>query len=225
MDYQAVYDKIWATLDRVTEKHDRIAEKIDQITEEQKQITASQLRSEAEHIRIQKKMDDFAKISAERSARVDAQIDRVDKQLGEMGNRLGEYVESMVAPACETLFAERGIPVHEVSPNRRVRRHGDSMELDLTVINDHLLVVVETKSKLTEKHIKKFLKKLPKVPIFFPTYANMHIMGAVAGMVIPDHVAQMAMKAGLFVIAPSGDTVRLLNPMAFKPRTWNQVDG
>ncbi|MBF0135761.1 MAG: hypothetical protein H7833_04605 [Magnetococcus sp. DMHC-1] len=134
MDYQAVFDKIWATLD--------------QITEEQKQITASQLRSEAEHIRIQKKMDDFAKSSAERSARVDAQIDRVDKQLGEMGNRL-----------------------------------------------------------------------------FFPTYANMHIMGAVAGMVIPDHVAQMAMKAGLFVIAPSGDTVRLLNSMSFKPRTWNQVDG
>ncbi|MBF0135759.1 MAG: hypothetical protein HQL65_05935, partial [Magnetococcales bacterium] len=77
MDYQAVFDKIWATLDRVTEK------------------------SEAEHARIQKKLDYLA----ESSIRLDAQIDRVDKQLGDMGNRLGEYVESMVAPACETLFA------------------------------------------------------------------------------------------------------------------------
>ncbi|MBF0137978.1 MAG: hypothetical protein H7833_04465 [Magnetococcus sp. DMHC-1] len=205
MDQQAVIDRIWATL---------------------AQITENQAKSEAEHVRIQKNLDDLtAKLRdlAESGKRLDAQMDRTDKQIGELGNRLGEYVESMVAPACETLFAERGIPVHEVSPNRLARRFGDSLELDLTVINDHLLVVVETKSKLSEKHIKKFLKKLPRVPLFFPTYAGMHIMGAVAAMVIPNQVAKLAMKSGLFVIAPSGDSVRLLNPMAFKPHVWNPV--
>ncbi|MBF0137158.1 MAG: hypothetical protein H7833_18960 [Magnetococcus sp. DMHC-1] len=220
MDYQAVYDKIWTTLDRITERQDRITERQDRMEENYAKWQAD---LQAEHALTQQKFRELAEKIAESSARLDAQIDRVDKQLGELGNRLGEYVESMVAPACETLFAERGIPVHEVSPNRLARRFGDSLELDLTVINDHLLVVVETKSKLSEKHVKKFLKKLPRVPIFFPTYAGMHIMGAVASMVVPDQVARMAMKAGLFVIAPAGDSVRLLNPIDFKPHLWNRV--
>ncbi|MEO5370307.1 MAG: hypothetical protein H7833_09600 [Magnetococcus sp. DMHC-1] len=230
MDHQAVYDKIWATFDQIAEREKQMSE-----------INARfQAESLVQHARIQKKLDELAESSKRFDAqmierdkrldrmdehldRVDEQIDRVDRQIGELGNRLGEYVESMVALACETLFAERGIPVHEVSPNRLARRFGDSLELDLTVINDQMLVVVEVKSKLSEKHIKKFLKKLPKVPLFFPTYAGMRIMGAMAAMVVPDQVAKQAMKSGLFVIAPSGDSVRLLNPVAFKPRLWNNT--
>ncbi|MFM6407494.1 MAG: DUF3782 domain-containing protein, partial [Microcystis sp.] len=45
----------------------------------------------------------------------DRQITRLSKEIGNLGGKWGRFVENMVAPACETLFLNRDIPVHQVS--------------------------------------------------------------------------------------------------------------
>ncbi|MFM6375839.1 MAG: DUF3782 domain-containing protein, partial [Microcystis panniformis] len=50
----------------------------------------------------------------------DRQITRLSKEIGNLGGKWGRFVENMVAPACETLFLNRDIPVHQVS--QRVRK-------------------------------------------------------------------------------------------------------
>ncbi|MEO5351528.1 MAG: hypothetical protein H7836_18090, partial [Magnetococcus sp. YQC-3] len=85
----------------------------------------------------------------------DRKLDRVARQIDRLGGRLGEFVEGLVAPACDTLFAERGIPVHKVS--RRVTAKlpgGRHMEIDLFVVNTDAVVLVEVKSKLTVDDVR-----------------------------------------------------------------------
>ncbi|HIJ85114.1 MAG TPA: DUF3782 domain-containing protein, partial [Magnetococcales bacterium] len=79
----------------------------------------------------------------------DRKIKEVSQQIGRLGGRWGDFVEGMVAPACETLFAEKGIPVHKVSRQVRAKLSGGRhMEIDVFVVNTDAVVLVEVKSAL-----------------------------------------------------------------------------
>ncbi|MBF0175264.1 MAG: DUF3782 domain-containing protein [Magnetococcales bacterium] len=138
-----------------------------------------------------------------------------------MGGRWGEFVESLVAPACETLFAERGIPIHKVSPRIKARLPPNrQMEIDLLVVNTDTVAVVEVKSKLSVEDVREHLSRLAEFKEFFPEYPERRVLGAVAGTVIEENICRYAISAGLFVIVHAGDTVRLANDTAFVPRVW-----
>jgi len=57
------------------------------------------------------------------------------KEIGDLGGSWGRFVENMVAPACETLFIDRGIPVHRVSQRVRGRVGEETLEIDVLVTN------------------------------------------------------------------------------------------
>ena len=59
----------------------------------------------------------------------DKVLQRLSKQIGDLGGTWGLFVENLVAPACETLFLERGIPVHQVSQRIKKRKEGDTLEI------------------------------------------------------------------------------------------------
>ena len=152
---------------------------------------------------------------------VAAQMKETDRKLDRLGGRLGEFVEGLVAPACKTLFAERGIPVHKVS--RRVEADlpgGRRMEIDLLVVNTDAVALVEVKSKLTVDDVREHLTRMAEFKAFFPEYADKRAIGAVTGMVIEDNVSRFAINKGLFVIEQAGETLRMANDAAFVPRTW-----
>ena len=152
---------------------------------------------------------------------VSAQMKETDRKLDRLGGRLGEFVEGLVAPACKTLFAERGIPVHKVS--RRVEADlpgGRRMEIDLLVVNTDAVALVEVKSKLTVDDVREHLTRMAEFKAFFPEYADKRAIGAVTGMVIEDNVSRFAINKGLFVIEQAGETLRMANDAAFVPRTW-----
>ncbi|MBF0161010.1 MAG: DUF3782 domain-containing protein [Magnetococcales bacterium] len=151
----------------------------------------------------------------------DRKIREVSASVDRLGNRLGEFVEGLVAPACKSLFAERGIPVHKVS--RRVEadlpgnRH---MEIDLFVVNGDAVVLVEVKSKLAVDDVREHLQRMAEFKAFFPEYADRRAVGAVAAMIIEEGVGRFAMNKGLFVIEQAGDTLRMANEEGFEPHIW-----
>ncbi|MBF0157105.1 MAG: DUF3782 domain-containing protein [Magnetococcales bacterium] len=157
----------------------------------------------------------------EMSAEADRRFKETERLIGRLGGRLGEFVESLVAPACRTLFAQRGIPVHRVS--RRVEadlpgnRH---MEIDLFVVNTDTVSLVEVKSKLVVEDVREHLERMAEFKEFFPEYTDKRAIGAVAGMVVEENVLRFAVKSGLFVIVQSGDSVHIANEEAFVPRVW-----
>ncbi|HAT49259.1 MAG: DUF3782 domain-containing protein [Nitrospirae bacterium] len=148
-------------------------------------------------------------------------VKEVSKKIGALGSRWGEFVEGLVAPACETIFAERGIPIHKVS--RRVKAKlsgGRHMEIDVLVVNTDAVALVEVKSVLTVEAVREHLARLSEFKDFFLEYADKRVFGAVAGIVIEEDADRFAMNKGLFVIVQSGDTLRIANEPEFQPRAW-----
>ena len=154
------------------------------------------------------------------SLKVNKEIAQVNKQIGDLGGKWGRFVENMVAPACETLFLKKGIPVHQVA--QRLKRHlaEKTLEIDVLVTNEVHVLVVEVKSTLGVTDVKEFIEDLSQFRLFFPEYAQKDLYGAVAGIEIEKGAAKFAYRQGLFVLAQSGETVTILNNDNFQPKCW-----
>ncbi|MBF0099026.1 MAG: DUF3782 domain-containing protein [Magnetococcales bacterium] len=151
----------------------------------------------------------------------DRKIKEVSKNIDKLGGRLGEFVEGLVAPACKTLFTNRGIEVHKVS--RRVEAYlpgGRKMEIDLLVDNTDSIALVEVKSKLAVDDVRAHLGKMSEFKEFFPEHAGKRAFAAVAAMVIEENVCRFAIHSGLFVIEQVGDTLRMANDAQFQAKVW-----
>ncbi|MBF0153424.1 MAG: DUF3782 domain-containing protein [Magnetococcales bacterium] len=171
--------------------------------------------------RLEHDLQETRRSLRESHAETERVVKEVSKQIGQLGSRWGEFVEGLVAPACETLFAERGIPIHKVSPRVKAKLPGNRrMEIDILVVNTDTVALVEVKSKLKQENVREHLTRLAEFKDFFPEYASRRVLGAVAGIVIEEGVDRFAMSAGLFVIVQSGETVHLANDADFQPRVW-----
>ena len=150
----------------------------------------------------------------------DRQIKELGKQIGRLGGAWGRFVEDLVAPACEGLFLNRGIPVERVS--QRVKRYhqGDTLEIDVLVVNQGHVLAVEAKSSLSVEDVKNFIAALHRFGSFFPEYAQDQIYGAVAGIGIESQADVYASRQGLFVLTESGDGIQILNSEEFVPKAW-----
>ena len=177
------------------------------------------LSSEETDRRMQK-TDLQMKETDRRMQETDRKLKEVTKAIGRLGNRLGEFVEEMVRPAVVRLFQQRGIAVHQVFRGAYAERDGDAMEIDLLVVNNVDVVLVEVKSELKVDDVKEHTQRLERFKKLFPQYANFHVMGAVAGMVVTEETARFAYRQGLFVLAQSGDTVTIRNDADFQPVVW-----
>ena len=153
-------------------------------------------------------------------SQVSKEISQVNKQIGDLGGKWGRFVENMIAPACETLFLKKGIPVHQVA--QRLKRHlaEKTLEIDVLVTNEAHVLVVEVKSTLGVTDVKEFIEDLSQFRLFFPEYAQKNLYGAIAGIEIEKGVAKFAYRQGLFVLAQSGETVTILNDNNFQPKCW-----
>jgi hypothetical protein len=127
-------------------------------------------------------------------------------------------MENMVAPACETLFLDRGIPVYQVSQRVKKRLNGDTLEIDILVLNQDHALAVEVKSKLSVQDVKDFLTNLAEFRRFFPEYNQKQVYGAVATMDVEEGADKYAYHEGLFVLTQSGETVSILNNAQFQPK-------
>ncbi|NMF82479.1 DUF3782 domain-containing protein [Nodosilinea sp. P-1105] len=145
---------------------------------------------------------------------------QVNQQLGALGGKWGLFVENLVAPACKTLFLDRGIPVHQVSQRVQKIRDGDTLEIDVLVQNQDHVLAVEVKSTLSVEDVKEFVADLQQFHHFFPEHAERQLYGAVAGIAFDQGADRYAYRQGLFVLAQSGETMVILNDADFEPRAW-----
>ena len=158
----------------------------------------------------------------QRFEQTDLKIQRLSEMLGRQGNRLGDFVQEMVRPAVVRLLRERGLPVHQVAPNLTAYDDNGQViaEVDLLALNAQVAVGVECKSHLSVDDVNEHLERLAQFKSCFPQYRDYQLLGAVAGMVVPDQVGRFAYRKGLFVLAQSGQSVEIRNDARFQPKTW-----
>lgn len=170
--------------------------------------------------KIQESRQELGRVIAETRRDMAESNRQLNQQLGALGGKWGLFVENMVAPACKTLFLDRGIPVHRVSQRVQVIRDGDTMEVDVLVQNQNHVLAVEVRSSLSVDDIKEFVEDLQRFHQFFPEHANRQLYGAVAGIAFDQGADRYAYRQGLFVLAQSGETMQILNDATFEPRAW-----
>ncbi len=170
--------------------------------------------------RGQKELQGGQKALQDAQKETDREIKAVSASVGRLSNRLGQFVEEAVRPSAVRLFSQRGIDVHEVYQNVTAKREGESLEIDLLVVNNQDAVAIECKSNLSVDDVNEHLMRLEKIKRLMPTYSGKWISGAVAGMVIPENVATYAIRKGLYVIGQNGDHLELQNVAGFVAKIW-----
>ena len=224
-------EEIWAILREITRKQDRFEDEVEASKRETDRILVELKLGQKELQESQKETDRILKALSAEIKEVSAEIKEVQKEtakeikavntsIGRLGNRLGEFIEDALRPAAVRLFRERGIDVHEVCQNVTSERGDEAFEIDLLVINNNNVVAIECKSNLSHDDVNEHLARLQKIKRFMPRFETSNILGAVAGMVIPDNVAKYAIRQGLYVIGQSGEQLALRNDLEFTPKSW-----
>jgi hypothetical protein len=203
-------DDVWKLLAELVEAQ----KETEQILKEQS------LETERRFQETERRFQETERILKEQSLKTDRQITRLSQEIGNLGGKWGRFVENMVAPACETLFLNRQIPVHQVSQRVRKRLDGKTLEIDVLVTNENHVLVVEVKSSLSVDDVKELIKNLTEFRQFFPEYNHKQLYGAVAGIEIEEGADKYAYRQGLFVLAQRGENVAILNYTEFQPKTW-----
>ena len=221
-------DEIWAILKG-------LAQSQQEFKEEQKALQAAQVETDRilkelsaeikensrEIKEVHKELSaEIKAVQTETAREIKAAQKEVNTSIGRLSNRLGEFVEEAVRPSAVRLFRERGIDIHEVQQSITAKRDGEQLEIDLLVVNNENVVVIECKSNLGVDDVNDHLERLEKVKRLLPRYNNCKVLGAVAGMVIPDNVATYAIKKGLYVIGQNGDHLELRNEQSFTAKAW-----
>jgi hypothetical protein len=191
-----------------------------ELVEAQKETERCFQETERRFQETERRFQETERILKEQSLKTDRQITRVSQEIGNLGGKWGRFVENMVAPACETLFLNRDIPVHQVSQRVRKRLDGKTLEIDVLVTNENHVLVVEVKSSLSVDDVKELIKNLTEFRQFFPEYNHKQLYGAVAGIEIEEGADKYAYRQGLFVLAQRGENVAILNDTDFQPKTW-----
>ncbi len=216
-------EKVFAELAERSRETDRLFKEAAKEAAERSKETDRQFKEAAKEAAERSKETD--RQFKETDAKLDKRFRETDRQLKETGRKIdslggkwGEFVEGFVAPAAEWLFEERGIEINEVYQRARKRKNGKGIEIDILAVNGEYAVLIEVKSTLGVDDVKEHLERLGKFREFFPQYAERKIVGAVAGIVIDEGADRFAYKNGMFVIAQSGESVKILNDPDFQPK-------
>jgi hypothetical protein len=153
---------------------------------------------------------------------LDQEMRQLARKVGDITDTLGKFAQEQVRPRLIQMFREQGITMDEIHPNVVVEKEGaDYLEIDLLLVNTIYSVVVEVKNTLKQRDIDEHILRLEKLQEFpSKVIKGTKMYGAVAGMIVNKEVEKYAIKKGLYVVKPKGDSVEISNDASFKAKTW-----
>ena len=157
----------------------------------------------------------------------DRKITENDKRVGGLGRNFGRLVEHLVGPGIVKRFGEQGYRFDGIK-NQRYKlfdEEGDTeTEIDLLLENEDTVIAVEIKSRpdKEEEYLGRHLTRLEIMRAHGEEegWEGKRILGAIAGAIFEVPVRKATLKAGLFVIEQSGETMKMDLPAGFVPREW-----
>jgi hypothetical protein len=204
------FEDVWAAMMETDKKFQETDKKM-QETDRKMQETDRQIKETDRQIR-------------ETSRELKESKKELDKKMGELGNRFGELAEHLVAPSIHKKFNALGYrfdAIHPQGTEIKDPRAEVYAEIDILLQNTECVIAVEVKSKLLEKDIDVHVRRLEILRRWLDAYHDRRkIRGAAAGAIVSRETARYALKAGLYVIVQTDDTVKIDVPKGFTPRDW-----
>ncbi|MDR0705413.1 MAG: hypothetical protein LBF88_10560 [Planctomycetaceae bacterium] len=211
------FEKVWAGIQELGKKYDAIFER------EAKERQEREERETKESEKRRKEAEERMKKLEEEVNKTTLSVNRLSENMGGLSNRFGEMVEHLVAPNIAERFNELGYHFNKICNRVEFRENGQVItEVDLLLENEKTVAIIEIKSNPTTHDIKKHLKRMQIVRRDFERSGTIRkeLIGAVAGAIFSDEVKDLTLETGFYVIAQTGDTVKIDVPEHFKPRIF-----
>jgi hypothetical protein len=171
-----------------------------------------------------KQQKETERIMKERQKETDRQIRRLDKQMGDLHNRFGELAEHLVAPSIARRFNELGFHFDNMAPGGEKIFDKDGKvraQVDIVLRNSDYIVAIEVKTKPATDDIPEHINRLEILREYWNSKGDRRkLRGAIAGAIFPETVRKAAVKAGLYVLVQSGDTMKIDIPDNFIAREF-----
>ena len=153
------------------------------------------------------------------------EVKKTTRSVAELNGVWKSYSEKIIFDNIEDALKNAGFQDFAISKGIKRRKGDKEIEIDFLAVGDGYVVVVETKTSLKVKDVRKFVKKLKdKFLEFFPEFKSYRIYGAVVGINLQEGVEKFAFKNGLMVFRyrDKGE-VEILNPEGFEPKDFGVV--
>ena len=165
------------------------------------------------------------RVMSKNSLETERMFKETDKKIKELANlfttQWGRLVEALIQPACLRLFVERGIDIKQSMENVKSIVNGNTLEIDVLLVNSNEVVVVEVKTTCRPQHIKELIEDLESFKNFFPQYKEYKVYGAIAALKYNAQSVKYAYRHGLFVLKSSGEgIVEIDNDEKFSPKIF-----
>ncbi|MDR2521533.1 MAG: hypothetical protein LBC72_03135 [Spirochaetaceae bacterium] len=158
-----------------------------------------------------------------RRAALEEQMKRTDKRIGEITNRFGDIVEHMVLPNLVTKFEELGFTFTKANRTEiKDRVNNIFMEIDALLENGDKVMAVEIKTKPSTDDVDDHINRMEKLRFLADLHNDTRgYLGGIAGVVFGESQKIYALKKGLFVVEPSGETFKITAPEGdYRPYVW-----
>jgi hypothetical protein len=225
------FETVWAAITRNDELITRLEQSMERRAAEAA-IEAERRAAEAERraaeaaIEAERRATEMERKFAETRQsldRLDHYTKRISRNIGGVNRTFGKWAEHMVAPRLCEKFNTLGYEFTKAGPNVKFFENGQRLaEVDVFLENGEYAIPVEVKSDLTQEDIDEHLKRIAKLRYYMDKRNdNRKLVGAVAGVIVPESVCKYAQKNGLYVLMQSGKSVDLAEaPEGFSPRKW-----
>ena len=189
--------------------------------EDQKKLEKQKADREMADQEIRDRFKRLAEFQEASSRGIDKEFRKVSRQLGKWGNELGSLVENAVYGNLQDILNDRGMNITKVIRNVSSKSYDGSeedWEFDFIGLSSlKAIVVVEAKSTLGIKDVKRFLHGLRNITRWFPYYKGLKVYGCVAYLKDYKGASLFAQENGLFVIHAVGDSAKVTNPIEWTP--------
>jgi chromosome segregation ATPase len=204
------------------QENERIRQESEKIRRENERIRQEDERIQRETAKVWN--EEFEQVKAQ-FAETAARMRETDKQIGKLSNRFGDLAEHLVAPGIADRFNELGYHFENEFPGGlKIKNDRKQViaQIDILLENDESIAAVEVKVCPEHDDIQEHIDRIEVFQNYRKTKGFKHktIIGGIAGAIFPQNIKNAVIKAGLYVITQSGDTMKIEIPENFKPRKF-----
>ena len=169
---------------------------------------------------------EFDRQMQERDAKYDRISKITNKKIGDLTGSIGRVIEYMVAG--DNIIRKFQALDYKIGDYSRNKKFGRDLprdmwgEIDLFLENGDIAILIEVKTTLETKDVRKHMRTLEKFRRVSDIKGDKRrFIGAVAGAVVKGDAEEVAHENGMYVIVQSGEAVEIVPvPEGFKAREW-----
>jgi len=154
---------------------------------------------------------------------VDKQLKELGKQIGGLGNKFGSFAEGLAYGSIKRILQEEFKMNDFIAPGVIVKHHGLKDEYDVLAYSNGTIdkgMIVEIKSKLTQRDIDQMKRKMDHVFELMPQHSKKTFYGMVAYVSGHSDLKRQIIENGWYLAHIGDDIFEMETPRGFEPHGY-----